>query len=144
MIPLFLVSKSSDPVPEQNRYDTNNSGKFVKICGVVDDDEEDKETALAKGQVVVPPAQDPPAPSLAQVMEVLGQLQLNIGHLHERFDSMDQRLDTWLSISPLWIVSLIWVPILMSLKSTPHPINHPRLHRSITTSFINIHCIISF
>ena len=41
--------------------DPNNSGKFVKVHGVLDDDKEDEETAPTEGQAVGPPI----TPSLA-------------------------------------------------------------------------------
>ena len=34
------------------------------------------------------------APFLAQIMEVLGQIQLNLGHLNSRFNFIDEHLDS--------------------------------------------------
>ena len=58
--------------------DPDNNENFVKIRS--DEDEEDE------------PAQAPEAHTLGQVMDVLADLQINIGNLNTRFDRMDERL----------------------------------------------------
>ena len=60
--------------------DLNNNGNFVKIKG--DEGEEDKS------------AQAPEAHTLGQVMDVLVEIQISVGHLNSRFDCMNERLDS--------------------------------------------------
>ena len=60
--------------------DPDNNGNFVKIRG--DEGEEDD------------PSQAPKAHTLGQIMDVLAELQISIGHLNSRFDRMDERLDS--------------------------------------------------
>ena len=38
--------------------------------------------------------QDPPTPTLGQIMDVLGEIQLDIGHLNSWLNSVDVRLDS--------------------------------------------------
>ena len=60
--------------------DPDNNGNFVKIRG--DEGEEDEL------------AQALEAYTLGQIMDVLAELQISIGHLNSRFDRMDERLDS--------------------------------------------------
>ena len=66
------------------------SGKWVKIRGVQREDDDDAHIhTLEKGQATAPPIQDQVAPvvnSFNQIMGMLGQLQLNMGQVHERLD----------------------------------------------------------
>ena len=56
--------------------DPDNNGNFVKIRG--DEGEEDE------------PAQAPKTHTLGQIMDVLAELQISVGHLNSRFDRMDE------------------------------------------------------
>ena len=60
--------------------DPDNNGNFVKIKG--DEGEEDE------------PAQALEAHTLGQIMDVLPELQISVGHLNSQFDRMDERLDS--------------------------------------------------
>ena len=60
--------------------DLDNNGNFVKIRG--DEGEEDE------------PAQAPKAHTLGQIMDVLAELQISVGHLNSRFNRMDERFDS--------------------------------------------------
>ena len=66
--------------------DNNNNGIFIKIRGTQDEDVDGEE----QGEQ----AHNPDAPSLTQLMEVLGEIQLSLGHLNSRFNSMDKHLDS--------------------------------------------------
>ena len=65
--------------------DTDNNGIFVNVPDAQEEDNEGEE-----GE----PAQDPTAPTLSQIMDVLGEIQLSLGHINSRFNSMDERLDS--------------------------------------------------
>ena len=60
--------------------DLDNNGNFVKIQG--DEGEEDE------------PAQASKAHTLGQIMDVLAELQISVGHINSRFDRMDEHLDS--------------------------------------------------
>lgn len=79
---LIAVTYDLGSISNMEYKDPNNDGKYVKVQNVQDNDDEDK-AASAEGQAVTPPIQDQATPSLAQVMDVLGQIQLSVGHLHE-------------------------------------------------------------
>ena len=68
-----------------NYKDTDNNGIFIKVRGAQEKDGEGE-----KGE----PAQDPAAPTLAQVMDVLREIQLSLGHINSRLNSMDECLDS--------------------------------------------------
>ena len=40
------------------------------------------------------PAQAPEAHTLGQVMDVLAEIQISVGHFNSRFNHMDERLDS--------------------------------------------------
>ena len=61
---LSLLCMALASIAKMGYKDHNNDGKFVKVHGV---DDEEKENAPTEDQ-----AQDPAAPTLAQVFEVLG------------------------------------------------------------------------
>ena len=60
--------------------DLDNNENFVKIRG--DEGEEDE------------PAQAPKAYTLGQVIDVLAEIQISVGHLNSWFDCMDESLDS--------------------------------------------------
>ena len=59
--------------------DLDNNENFVKIRG--DKGEEDE------------PAQAPEAHTFGQVMDVLAEIQISVGHLNSRLDRMDEHID---------------------------------------------------
>ena len=65
--------------------DIENNGIFVKIRGAQDEDDEGE-----KGEL----AQDSAIPTLCQIIDVLREIQLSLGHINSRFNSMDERLDS--------------------------------------------------
>ena len=60
--------------------DPDNNGNFVKIRG----DEGEKDESVQASEVH----------TLGQVMDVLAEIQISVGHLNSRFDRMDERLDS--------------------------------------------------
>ena len=92
----FTVTYNLASITKMGYRDCDNDNKFVKVRGVVYDDDDGKEnpSAMQDPQAYAPQAQDPSAPSLAQVIEVLGQIQLNLDHLNLRFNFMDECLDS--------------------------------------------------
>ena len=56
----------------------------MRVCGAQEEDDEGEE-----GE----PAQDLTTPTFGQIMDVLGEIQLSLGHINSRFISMDERLD---------------------------------------------------
>ena len=113
---------------------SKNDRKYVKVRRVQGDDEDDDDDAPVEGQVIAPHVHDPTAPSLAQVMDVLGQIQLSIGQIHERFDFMDRRLDMLNSFPQIPSLHL-FLPLLSILQSPPHLHLHWRPHLTIPHSF---------
>ena len=65
--------------------DTDNNGIFIKVRDAQEEDDEGE-----KGEQT----QDSTTPTLGQIMDVLGEIQLNLGHINSRFTSMDERLDS--------------------------------------------------
>ena len=70
--------------------DTDNNGIFVKVHGAQEEDDEGEEGEQAQDQAMVHAA-----PSFGRVMDVLGQIQLSIGQINTRLDSMHKRLNSW-------------------------------------------------
>ena len=82
---LIVVTYNLASIIKMGYKATDNNGIFVKVWGTQDEDDEGEE-----GE----PTQDPTAPTLGQIMDVLGEIQLNLGHFNSRFNSMDERLDS--------------------------------------------------
>ena len=59
----FAVKYNLDPITKMGYRDQNNNGKFVKVRGVMDEDDDEKENTLA--------AQDLTTPILTNIMGVL-------------------------------------------------------------------------
>ena len=72
MIPITITYNLASIVKMGYR-DKDNNGIFVKVRGVHDEDDEGK-----KGEQ----AQDPATPTIGQIMDVLREIQLGIGHLN--------------------------------------------------------------
>ena len=70
---LIAITYSLAPITKMGYKDTDNNGIFIKVRGTQEevDEGEDEE-----------PAQDRAAPSLGQVMDVLGELQLSMSDQH--------------------------------------------------------------
>ena len=84
MIPI-AVTYNLASIAKMGYRDNDNNGIFVKVLGTHDEDGEGEEGEQA---------QDPITPTLRQIMDVLGEIQLGIGHLNSRLNSMDERLDS--------------------------------------------------
>ena len=71
------------------------------------------------------PAQDQAAPSLIQVMDVLGEFQLSIGQINTRLDSMNERLN---SLGTQMV--LVWKSymVIQLNRDPPKPPNHLLMH----------------
>ena len=77
---LIAVTYNMASIANMGYKDKDNNGIFVKVWGAYDEDEEGEQT------------QDPA--TLGQVMDVLREIQLSIGHLNSRLNSMDECLDS--------------------------------------------------
>ena len=75
----IVVVYNLPSIAKMSYKDLDNNGNFVKIRG--DEGEEDE------------PVQAPKTHTLGQIMDVLAELQISVGHLNSRFDRMDERLD---------------------------------------------------
>ena len=69
----IVVTYNLASIAKMGYKDTNNNGIFVKVQGAQDEDDEGEE-----GE----PAQDSTAPTLGQIMDVLGEIQLSLGHIN--------------------------------------------------------------
>ena len=83
LIPIAVIYNLAS-IAKMGYKDTNNNEIFVKVRGAQKKDDEGEE-----GE----PTQDQAAPSLSQVMDVVGEIQLSIGQINTRFESMNERLD---------------------------------------------------
>ena len=84
MIPI-VVTYNLASIAKIRYKDKDNNEIFVKVWGAHDEDDKGE-----KGEQ----AQDPATPTLGQIMDVLGEIQLDIGHFNSRFNSMDEGLDS--------------------------------------------------
>ena len=82
MIPI-VVTYNLASIAKMGYKDKDNNGIFVKVRGAHDEDDEGE-----KGEQ----AQDPA--TLRQIMKVLGEIQLDIGHLNSQLNSIGERLDS--------------------------------------------------
>ena len=82
MIPI-VVTYNLASIAKMSYKDKDNNGIFVKVWGVHDEDNEGEEGEQAQDLAI-----------LRQIMDVLGEIQLGIGHLNSRLNSMDERLDS--------------------------------------------------
>ena len=84
MIPIAITYNLAS-IAKMGYKDKDNNGIFVKVRGAHDKDDEGE-----KGEQ----AQDLATPTLGQIMDVLGEIQLGIGHLNSWLNSMDKHLDS--------------------------------------------------
>ena len=77
----IAVTYNLTSIAKMGQKDTDNNEVFIKVRSALNKDDEGEE-----GE----PAQDPAAPTLGQIMDVLGEIQLTLGHINSRFNSMDE------------------------------------------------------
>ena len=82
----IAVTYNLASITKMGYKNNNNNGIFVKIRGTQDKD--------VNGEEQGEQAHDPDTLSLTQLMEVLVEIQLSLGHLNSRFNSMDEHLDS--------------------------------------------------
>ena len=83
MIPIVVTYNLASNA--KMRYtNKDNNGIFIKVRGAYDEDDKGE-----KGEQ----AQDLATLTFGQIMDVLREIQLNIGHLNSRLNSMDEHLD---------------------------------------------------
>ena len=80
---LIAITYNLASITKMGYKDKDNNGIFVKVRGAHDKDDKGK-----KGEQ----AQDPA--TFGQIMDVFGEIQLSIGLLNSRLNSMDERLDS--------------------------------------------------
>ena len=81
---LIAVTYNLTSIAKMGYRDNDNNGIFVKVRGAHDENDQGE-----KGEQ----AQDLTIPTFRQIIDVLGEIHLSIGHLNSRLNSMDGRLD---------------------------------------------------
>ena len=84
LIPI-AVTYNLASIAKMSYKDTDNNGIFVKVRDAQEEDDEGEE-----GE----PAQDSTTLTFGQIMDVLGEIHLSLGHINSRFNSIDERLDS--------------------------------------------------
>ena len=79
----IAVTYNLASIAKMGYKDTDNNGIFVKVHGTQEEDDEGEEGEQT---------QDSATPILGQIMDVLGEIQLSLGHINSRFNSMDEQL----------------------------------------------------
>ena len=81
---LIAVTYNLASIAKMGYRDKDNNGIFVKVRSAHDEDDEGKKGEQAQG---------PATPTFGQIMDVLREIQLGIGHLNSWLNSMDERLN---------------------------------------------------
>ena len=80
---LIAITYNLAFIAKMGYKDKDNNGIFVKVWGVHDEDNVGEESEQAQD-----------LDTLGYIMDVLGEIQLGIGHLNSRLNSMSKHLDS--------------------------------------------------
>ena len=122
---LIAITYNLASITKMGYKDTDNNEIFVKVRCAQDEDDEGE-----KGE----PAQDPVVLTLGQIMDVLGDIQLNLSHINSRFNSMDEHLDSLgaqvAAIDRKVRLGVVWKSYMVIQLSCDHqkPPNHLPMH----------------